>query len=333
MTKIARIFLIAASVFILVGTAFAQDTTVPQLEESPLISPQPKNFGGAFVFPGQTELPKVSEYWIGVQCGMVPPLLKWHLNLGVKEGVLVESVVPDSPAATAGIEPKDILVKIGDATVGSISDIMEQVDLAKETEQTLTVIKKGVSTEIKLTPAKRPESAKMPVAPPMDGMFRSFQPGVIIEGLDESQLGQLPQEIQRMLEESRKQMDQMFSERDLFKPGQPGRIMPRFSNPLANAEQIEISIYPKQDDQAGGLTVKKNDQVWDVSKFADLPEDIQKTVVEVLTPSTNGQEVGQWIAEQIETGRSFQFSIIRQGTVPEKKEETESKKDETIKQS
>ncbi|MDR1960117.1 MAG: PDZ domain-containing protein [Planctomycetaceae bacterium] len=300
------------------------------LEEQKSKTKIPKFFT---VIPEQVQLPlgQVSDYWVGIQCGVVPPLLKLHLNLGEQEGgVLVESVVADSPATRAGIESTDILLKIGDTSVGSVEDIMKKVDAVKETEQTVTVIKKGEKKELKLTPAKRPEYMAIPMTPPANGTFRSIQPGIIIEGFGGPQQGvpqqEIPPEIQRLLEESRKQMEQHFGN-DILRRFH-GNIIPRFApGNSGTVEQIQISIYPRQEDQPGGLTVKKNNQVWDVAKFEDLPKEVQESVKEILTPSTHGEETGKWIAEQIEAGRALEFSVRRQSYGPQEK--TPQKEDDS----
>jgi len=289
--KFFRFLVIPAICFGLAGFSFAQDSIVTD----------------SIVAPEQAAPVSMSEYWLGIQCAPVPPLLKLHLNLEENEGVLVEAVVPESPAAKANIEPTDILIKIGDATVGSVEDIMKKVDTVKETETAVTVIHKGSKTELQLTPEKRPENAK-PVTPPMNGTFRSMQPGIIIDGFDDSKVQELPKEIQQMLEQARKQMEQFDNDRGFFRhelPSFPGTSrIPGFSQ---NADRIEVSIYPKSDNSPGGLTVKKNDQTWDVSNFADLPKDIQEDVKQVLEPSTHGAEVGEWVAKQIAAGNEIRI--------------------------
>jgi serine protease Do len=46
---------------------------------------------------------------------------------GTKEGVLVRSVMKDSPAAKAGLKAGDVILKIDDTTVGSPSDVTAAV--------------------------------------------------------------------------------------------------------------------------------------------------------------------------------------------------------------
>ena len=53
--------------------------------------------------------PEHGEYWVGIWCMPVPSALRAQLALPEKQGVLVENVAPDSPAAKAGIARYDIL--------------------------------------------------------------------------------------------------------------------------------------------------------------------------------------------------------------------------------
>ena len=52
------------------------------------------------------------EYWLGVQIAELPEVAKQQL--GVDQGLVVEDVMPDSPAAKAEIRKHDILVKADD---------------------------------------------------------------------------------------------------------------------------------------------------------------------------------------------------------------------------
>jgi len=49
--------------------------------------------------------------------------------LPVEAGVLVDSVSPGSPAQTAGIEPGDIIVRIGDSDIASVEDVFIAIRL------------------------------------------------------------------------------------------------------------------------------------------------------------------------------------------------------------
>ncbi len=72
------------------------------------------------------------------------------------QGVKIESLVPDSPAAQAGLQPGDVIVKIGDR---AIQDLRGYSELLKQLEpgQTITiVVQRGQETkEVQLTVVQR----------------------------------------------------------------------------------------------------------------------------------------------------------------------------------
>ncbi len=82
------------------------------------------------VFPGlltdsTTERP--SEFWIGVDG--VPPddALRTQLELPADLGVVVTKVVPDSPAAKAGLRQHDVLLSADDKPLAKLADLAEVV--------------------------------------------------------------------------------------------------------------------------------------------------------------------------------------------------------------
>ncbi len=97
-----------------------------------------------------------SQYWIGLECVPVGPALRSQLGLPEHEGVMVASVMPESPAAKAGIKPHDVLVKAGDKPLRGIKVLVEAVEQSKDKPLTLELFRDGKSQKIDVTPAKRP---------------------------------------------------------------------------------------------------------------------------------------------------------------------------------
>ena len=93
----------------------------------------------------------------------MPAALRAQLNLPEKQGLLVEGVAPESPAAKAGIEQYDILLRAGDKPLTEPRDLVEAVQAAKDGKLTIELIRGGQHKTIEATPAKRPEEARRPV--------------------------------------------------------------------------------------------------------------------------------------------------------------------------
>ena len=73
---------------------------------------------------------------------------------GGKATQIVDSILPDSPAATAGLQPGDRIVSIGESSITSPSQIPERISGSEGSELTLTVVRGG--EDVRLGPV-RPE--------------------------------------------------------------------------------------------------------------------------------------------------------------------------------
>src|SRR5690242_6252990 len=106
--------LMAALVLAVGGVAVAQeqdrqDEKVIRIGKSDQDQSRP-NLPPADRNQGEQEAPK---YWIGSLGGPIPPehVLRAQLDLPENTGLLVANVVPNSPAAKAGLKQYDVMVK------------------------------------------------------------------------------------------------------------------------------------------------------------------------------------------------------------------------------
>jgi hypothetical protein len=195
-----------------------------------------------------------SEHWLGLECFPVDALLRSHLNLGEGEGLVVEQVVPDSPAAKAELKPHDVIVSAGGKVVKTVADLVQAVGEAKENELTLEIIRAGKPMTMKATPAKRPE----------------------------------PQEMWRRLPERR--IDEFRNWIDRFQGGeQPGPLRYRVLGPGAVLpgrelpKDLSVSI-TRSGGEPARITVKKGDQSWEIgeNELDKLPDDVRPHVERAL---------------------------------------------------
>lgn len=86
--------------------------------------------------------------------------LRYHLELGENEGVLVETVEKDSPFAKAGLRKHDIITKVGEKTVGSRDDLAQALE--GKDKVAVEIIHKGErkTLEVGLKDASTPEGKK-----------------------------------------------------------------------------------------------------------------------------------------------------------------------------
>src|SRR6266699_518533 len=139
--KIKTVFTITA-IALLPLAAFAQTPPAPPQPAQP---PRPPGM------PGHHEkAPKVPMTFLGVETSQVPDVVSEKLGLSKGLGLVVEYVVPNSPAASAGIQQNDILKMLNDQILIEPSQLRKLLQTFPEgAEVTLTVLRKG--QEQKLT--------------------------------------------------------------------------------------------------------------------------------------------------------------------------------------
>ncbi len=99
----------------------------------------------------------VPRGWIGVTMRELTPEFVEAFKLPVSEGVLVDGVVPDAPAAKAGIKPGDVLLSVGDHPVRTRAELLAAVSAVKPQSETKLSLQRGKQKlELSLRVAQRP---------------------------------------------------------------------------------------------------------------------------------------------------------------------------------
>ena len=143
---------------------------------------------------------KAETAYLGVVTSGVPQMLADHLGLKQGEGIVIGAVMPDGPAAKAGIAVHDIITRIGDKAVNSPQDLSEQVQAHKPGETTrFDLIQKGKPAGVDVTLGTRPaQLAEMNLQPldqlNLDGMPKEFEDR--IRGMIQGNIGGLKLDIQ-----------------------------------------------------------------------------------------------------------------------------------------
>ena len=84
-----------------------------------------------------------SNQWIGVLCRPADPVLRQHLQLPEGVGLVVEQVVPNSPAATAGVRARDILTHLDGEPLTGLDQLMAKTAAAGEGGIRLSWVRDG----------------------------------------------------------------------------------------------------------------------------------------------------------------------------------------------
>ncbi len=149
--KIKLIAIIACIAFLpIVG--FAQTPPPPPQPPVPGHPPGPSD--------GHEKAPKVPAIFLGVETSQVPTVVSEQLGLSKGLGLVVEYVVPDSPAAAAGIQQNDILKLLNDQILIEPSQLRKLLQTFSDgADVTLTILRKGQEQKVtvKLTKKERPQ--------------------------------------------------------------------------------------------------------------------------------------------------------------------------------
>jgi PDZ domain-containing protein len=147
---------------------FSQPPT-PPTPPNPPVSPVPP------IPPDKPEkMPKVPVTFLGVETSGVPSVVCDQLGIAKGFGLVVDYVVPDGPAAAAGVQQNDILKMLNDQILLEPGQLAKLVRSYSEgTTVTLTVLRKGQEQKIpvKLTKKEVPKRHASRMGHDMDFNF------------------------------------------------------------------------------------------------------------------------------------------------------------------
>lgn len=155
--------LVASAAMLVALTATAEDVLVKTGSGTLTLRSSPA--GSMTVVVGEGESAPVEargvmfergEYWLGVLVSPPSPALQAQLKLSQGQGLLVEAVEPKSPAAKAGIQQYDVLLKGNGKPLGDLRDLVKLIGQVKEGKLTLDLLRGGKQETVVATLAKRP---------------------------------------------------------------------------------------------------------------------------------------------------------------------------------
>src|SRR5438552_3852632 len=157
--KTKTIILIAVSLIPL--TAFSQPPTSPPAPPNPPAAPVPPVSPRDRDRDREDRMPKVPVTFLGVETSEVPSVLCDQLGLPKGFGLVVDYVVPDGPAAAAGVQQNDIIKMLNDQILtdpGQLSKLIRSY--SEGTNVTLTVLRKGQEQKVTVKLAKKEVSRR-----------------------------------------------------------------------------------------------------------------------------------------------------------------------------
>lgn len=201
--KIHRFLLLAVAAS--ATTLSAQQPDAP----SPPKPPTPPETRSSFREHRNESAPKEKAVaYMGVLTREVPVELRSQFGLTEGFGLMVDEVMPDSPAKNAGIKTHDILVKFSDQQLVNMEQLLALVRSKKKGDVVaLTVISGGKETQVSVALAER----MMPInemRPPLRGLPGMPQ-GQLFFGIGGQDAREAMEQAKRQMEQVQRQMHEL----------------------------------------------------------------------------------------------------------------------------
>ncbi len=282
-------FVIGAALFMAVAAhgRAKENQAEPQSQPETVAGP---SLGDEQVQPDavKAEEKKAEQYWIGVNCvAPIPEIVLAHLDVPKDSGVFVVDVVPDGPAAKAGIARNDIILAVAGAPLARVADLAAAVAASKGKPLAMEIIHAGKRQKVEVAPQARPA-------------------GFATKDLIDLPPGSKWNKLGQWFDETMPGIDGRPPLRMRFM--HPGIILPpgaRNQPPLP--EGLMITITRKADGPAQ-IVVKRNNDTWEITEddLDKLPPDIRPHVAQMLggiavpTPGEIKQSFQSHFQEQID---------------------------------
>jgi serine protease DegQ len=104
----------------------------------------------------------VRRGWIGVVPRDLSAELAQSLNLPVQSGVLITGVLQDGPAARGGVQPGDVVTKIGEQAVHNTGELLSAVAALPPNSAASLAVQRGakvLEVQVRVGERKRPVAA------------------------------------------------------------------------------------------------------------------------------------------------------------------------------
>lgn len=197
--------LILTAVALLPATVLSQPSAPPP---APAAAPNPPTPPTPPSPPNSRERePKVPVTYLGVETSEVPSVLCDQLGLPKGFGLVVDYVVPDGPAAGAGVQQNDIVKMLNDQILTDPGQLAKLVRSYSEgTTVTLTLLRKGQEQKVSVKLAKKDvprRHASMGHMPGTNGWSFDFGDMGDMKDQMKEQMSQLKEQLSRVGEENK----------------------------------------------------------------------------------------------------------------------------------
>lgn len=261
--------------------------------------------------PGVTQAPPAAEgavekagvAYLGVISTGVPELLADHLGLKAGQGIVVSAVMPEGPAAKAGLVVHDVITNIAGDPVGSPEELTVRINARKPGDKIrMDVIHQGKASGIDVTLGERPAHLAAPAPGPLDQLNLEGVPEDLanrVRRMIEGNLGEMKLDFEKGVDQAAPQIeDAMRQMREQMGKAMEGFKLPEIPQQGGIQGGVEVhqgatfrlmdndgSIELKSVEGGKEITVRDKDQnivwtgPWDTEQDkAAAPEDVRRRV-------------------------------------------------------
>ena len=146
--------------------------------------------------------PRAPVIFLGVDSSPVPPVVSEQLGLPKGFGLVVDYVVPDSPAAAAGVQQSDIIKMLNDQILmepGQLRKLLQS--FPDNTTVTLTILRKGQEQKITVKLQKKEMPRRHAFMPGHGDDWDFGFNGANMSNIDQGELRERLQEMKERLKE------------------------------------------------------------------------------------------------------------------------------------
>jgi serine protease Do len=203
----------------------------------------------------------VQRAYLGVSIGEIDQDMAEQLNVQPGQGVLVSEVYPNTPAAAAGLQEQDIIVRIGDQRVASPRDLQEAVErVPLDSRQKIEILRAGKPMSVDIVAKALPKDfGKLPArtrrgsAPDAADAFQAESLGIEVSDLDPTQAESLGLAGRSGVIITAVEPDTVAAEKGL----QPGMLISRVGNSeVRNVGEFEKALAGQSLEKGVLLTVR-----------------------------------------------------------------------------
>lgn len=196
--------------------------------------------------------------WIGLELAPVPEALGAHLKVPAGEGALVERVLPDSPAARAGIQQHDVIVKAREEVIPSPEALSQLIAGSQPGDKiAISLLRAGTPLNVEVQVAAPTERMRVPRR---NGTSPAEAHGMVTQGFLGVMAGPLPEAIRSQLnipEDQGLLVEEVEDETPAAKAGvkEHDVLLKVDATPLRDSEQLRSIIAVRKKGETVDLTL------------------------------------------------------------------------------